>query len=324
MNMPPSSPLAPDQKKLAIIRHAAQLDTAYMDASGGTKFALHMKRQFQPYYFMQAPLWRTAIRSFNNKNRVKPDFFSLGAVRSGTTLLADYIMQHPCVVLPLAKEIGMRDAPISRLLEAQFPTQKEKKAIEQKYGMAKTAYCSPVAPSMLFPLLARNVNPSGKIVMIMRNPVDRTFSHWRWDQVFMKKLKKDKLWDNFPGFDELIKLEIETSKHKTTTGFTLAGAGCGGYIQHSIYLPFVKSLHQHFGKENVLLIKAESFFENPGNTAKAVYSFFDLPDYEPVATPVGNAGPEGKISAETKEILSDFFAPLNARLYDYIGEDYGW
>jgi len=177
---------------------------------------------------------------------------------------------------------------------------------------------------MLFPLLARNVNPNGKVIMIMRNPVDRTFSHWRWDQLTMKKFKKDKLWDNFPGFDELIKLEIETSEQKATTGFTLAGAGCGGYIQHSIYLPFVKNLHQHFDKENVLLIKAESFFENPINTAKTVYSFFDLPDYEPVATPVGNAGPEGKISTETKEILSKFFAPLNARLYDYIGEDYGW
>ena len=324
MDTPSPNILPPDQKKLKVIQHAAQLDTAYMHATGSKKFSLHLKRQFQPYFFMQAPLWRTALRSMSNKNRVKPDFFSLGAVRSGTTLLADYIMQHPCVVLPLAKEIGMRDAPISRLLEAQFPTQKEKTAIENKYGIAKTAYCSPVAPSMLFPLLARNVNPNGKIVMIMRNPVDRTFSHWRWDQVFMKKLKKDKLWENFPDFDELIKLEIETSEQKATTGITLAGAGCGGYIQHSIYLPFIKSLHQHFGKENVLLIKAEVFFENPAETAKKVYRFFDLPNYEPVATPVENAGPKGELSPATKESLSEFFAPLNTQLYDYIGEDYAW
>ncbi|MBL4608203.1 MAG: sulfotransferase domain-containing protein [Pseudomonadales bacterium] len=324
MKIPPQTTLAPDLKKLEIIRRAAQLDTAYINATGSKKIALHLKRQFQPYYFMQAPLWRTAVRSLNNKHRVKPDFFSVGAVRSGTTLLADYIMQHPCVVLPLAKEIGMRDAPISRLLEAQFPTQKNKNAIEEQYGVAKTAYCSPVAPSLLFPLLARNVNPNGKVIMIMRNPVDRTFSHWRWDQVFMKRLKKDKLWKNFPGFDELIKLEIEASEQKATTGITLAGAGCGGYIQHSIYLPFIKSLHQNFGKENVLLIKAECFFENPTTTAKTVYDFFGLPDYNPVETAVENAGPKGEMSEESRESLTDFFAPLNAQLYDYIGEDYAW
>ena len=324
MSIPSSTALAPDHKKIEIIKHAAEIDTAYMEASGKKKFALHIQRQFQPYYFMTPPLWRTAIRSFNNKNRVKPDCFSLGAVRSGTTMLADYIMQHPCMVLPLAKEIGMRDAPISRLLEAQFPTQKEKNAIEKKYGIAKTVYCSPVAPSLLFPLLARNVNPDGKVLMIMRDPVVRTFSHWRWDQVFMKKLKKDKMWDNFPGFDALIKLELEASEQKATTGITLAGAGCGGYIQHSIYLPFIKSLHQHFGKENVMLIQAERFFENPAEMAKTVYRFFELPDYEPVAIPVGNAGPKGKMSEETRESLRRFFAPLNSQLYDYIGEDYGW
>ncbi|MBV1871230.1 MAG: sulfotransferase domain-containing protein [Gammaproteobacteria bacterium] len=320
----PSEILTPDQKKIAVIKHAAQLDTAYMDASGGKKALLHIQRQFQPYYFMQAPLWRTAIRSFNNKNRVKPDFFSVGAVRSGTTMLADYIMQHPCIVLPLAKEIGMRDAPISRLLEAQFPTEKESRMIKQKYGTAKTAYCSPVAPSLLFPLLARNVNAKGKVLLIMRNPIDRAFSHWRWDQVFMKKLKKDKLWKNFPDFDALIKLEIEASEQKATTGITLAGAGCGGYLQHSIYLPFIQSLHQHFGKQNVLLIKAEDFFKNPSEVAKTVYQYFELPEYEPQGIPIGNAGPKGTMSEETRDSLHRFFAPLNAKLYDYIGEDYGW
>jgi len=324
MNESKVSDLKPDPEKLRIIQHAAEIDMAYTEASGFKKLGIHMRRQFQPYYFMQAPLWRTAIRSLNNKNRVTPDFFSIGAVRSGTTQLADYIMQHPCMVLPLAKEIGMREAPLSRLLEAQFPTRKQKQAIEEKYQLARTAYCSPVVPSLLFPLLARNVNANGKVVMIMRNPIDRTFSHWRWDQVFLNKLKKDKLWADFPGFDDLIKMELDASTQHATTGITLAGAGCGGYIQHSIYLPFLKCLYQCFKKENILLINADHFFSDSVNVAKSVYRFFELPEYEPVPPPVGNAGPPGAMSDDTRAALSTFFAPLNQQLYEFIGEDYGW
>lgn len=323
MNQHPPT-LSPDPDKIRIIQNAAEIDMAFLEASGFKKFGLHLRRQFQPYYFMTPPLWRTALRSFNNKNRMTPDFFSVGAVRSGTTQLADYLMQHPCMVLPLAKEIGMREAPLTRLMQAQFPTFKQKQLIEKKYHLAKTAYCSPVAPTLLFPLLARNVNPDGKVVVIMRNPVDRTFSHWRWDQLFLNKLQKDKLWTDFPGFDALIKLELDAADQHATTGIALTGAGCGGYIQHSIYLPFLKCLYTCFKKENILLINADHFFKHSVEVAKTVYRFFDLPDYEPVAPPVGNAGPAGAMSDETRAALSDFFAPLNQQLYDFIGEDYGW
>lgn len=320
----PTPLLKPDPDKIRIIQNAADIDMAYVEASGYKKLGLHLRRQFQPYYFMTPPLWRTALRSLNNKNRMTPDFFSVGAVRSGTTQLADYLMQHPCMVLPLAKEIGMREAPLSRLMQAQFPTLKQKKAIEDKYPVAKTAYCSPVAPSLLFPLLARNVNPKGKVVVIMRNPIDRTFSHWRWDQLFLSKLKKDPLWAGFPGFDELIRLELDAATQTATTGITLAGAGCGGYIQHSIYLPFLKCLYDCFKKENILLINADHFFNNSVAVAKSVYRFFELPDYEPLAPPIGNAGPAGTMNEETRHALSEFFAPRNQQLYDFIGEDYGW
>lgn len=318
------SPLSPDLKKLEIIKKATALDMEIVNRTGFKKFTSIVKRQFQSYYFTRAPIWRTLLRSQTSKNRMTPELFCLGSVRSGTTLLSDFIMQHPCVVLPLTKEIGMNDAPISWLLEAQFPTQKEKQAVEQKYKIAKTAYCSPIGPSLLFPLLARNVNPDAKIVVIMRDPVERAFSHWRWDQSIIKKVLNDKLWKDFPQFDELIDLELDASQYKATTGIAAAGVGCGGYLQHSIYLPFLKSIYKHFDKDNIMLINAEKFFKSPAETAREVYKFYELPDYEPADAPSGNAAPSGKLDDATRAKMSEFFAPINKQLYDYIGEDYGW
>ena len=318
------SPLPPDRKKIRIIKQAGYFDQKLLAASGVRKAALLIRRQFQPYYFMQPPLWRILLRAALTDKRMMPDFFSIGAVRSGTTLLSDLILQHPCIALPLAKEIGIRETPLFKLLRAQFPVIKEKKRIEQLYGNALTGFCSPIVPSMLFSYLAPNMNAQGKVVLIMRNPVERTFSHWAWDQSFLKKVKKDPLWQNFPDFPSLIDAELDAALSSGSSGVCLTGVGAGGYTQHSIYLPFIKSLYKTFGKEKVMLINADEFFIDPGKIVKRVYRFLQLPDYDPVEMPVHNASSSEGMDAQTREKLSKFFAPLNKQLYDFIGEDYGW
>jgi len=323
-NKPINNALQADIKKLEIIKQASRFDQALIHSDGLKKSALIARRQFQPYYFMRPPLWRVLFRAGLFRKRMVPDFFSIGAVRSGTTILSDLIMQHPCVVLPLAKEMGLRETPISWLLSAQFPTMKKKSLVETKYGRAATGFCSPVVPSMLFSYLAPNINKAGKIVLIMRNPVERTFSHWKWDQIPLKKIKKDPLWHNFPDFHQLVNAELDAAKSFATTGICLTGVGAGGYIQHSIYLPFIKSLYETFGKKNVMLINANAFFENPSERVQEVYRFLDLPEYIPLDMPIGNETQKVKLDNVTREKLSDFFAPLNQQLYEFIGEDYAW
>ena len=65
---------------------------------------------------------------------MSPAFLSIGAVRTGTSLLSDYIMQHPSVVLPLAKEIGLGMFPLERYIRGQFPTIKEGEQQEKAIG----------------------------------------------------------------------------------------------------------------------------------------------------------------------------------------------
>jgi hypothetical protein len=198
--------------------------------------------------------------------------------------------------------------------------------VERKYGLAITGFCAPIVPSLSFPYFASTITTAAKIVVILRNPVDRTFAHWRWDEVLLRPVAHDPLWKHRPDFDEVIRTELAALKDFGMTGFSVSGlgGGYGSYIQHSIYLPFVKALLKFYQRESILFINAKDFFKDSISTAKKVYSFLGLPPYEPVEMAVRNAAPAGKPADPTRKMLADFFAPLNKQLYECIGADFGW
>jgi len=314
--------IQPDPKRLRVLNKATHYDQAMMTAPTllGRSY-WYFRRQFLPYYFVMPPMWRVMLRHLISRDRVVPDFASVGAMRSGTTQLADYIMQHPHIVLPLAKEVGS-STPMGSLLLAQFPTRKQMRAARLKYGTGLTGYCAPVVPSLLFPYIAKNINPSGKVVILLRDPVDRAFAHWRWDQVLMRPVKNDPLWKDFPDFNYLMDLEIETFAEG---GYITTGvSGHIGYLRTSIYLPFIKQLRRHFPAENIHYVNATDFFREPAAIAKQVYEFLGLAPYEPVVLPVRNSAPPDVMNERTRERLVQFFAPFNQDLYRFVGRDFGW
>jgi hypothetical protein len=261
------------------------------------------------------------LRSAFSKNRVFPDFGSLGAPRSGTTQLSEYIMQHPCVVLPLAKEIGVT-SPVLKLMLAQFPTQRQMQANRRKYGTAVTGYCAPVVPSLIFPYLAKAFAPNWKMVIILRDPVERAFSQWRYNHTIMRPLLQDPLYKHVPDFHEWVELELSTF---TEGGNVYAENGHAfACIRTGIYLPFLKMMRRFYAPEDFHYVNASEFFADPVSTVKRVYEFLGLPPYEPQIPRTINSSPSGKMDPKTRELLSDFFAPYNEELYNFLGKDLGW
>ncbi len=319
--------LRPVAARMRAINRASEVDQRLMESKRwDQRLFLRFRRNFLRYYFVRPPLGRVLLRAALSRDRMTPTFASLGAVRSGTTLLADYLMQHPCVVLPLAKEIGIRYLPTQRLINAQFPTRREQRRIEAEYGAgrAMTGYCAPNMPYLAFAHLAAELAPDLHFILILRDPVERTFAHWRWDQMLLASVRRDPMWRRFPDFDECVQLELESMRSHGAGMTTIAGVGAGGYIQHSIYLPFIKNLFRFFDRDKTLVINARDFFADPASVAKTAYRFLGLPEYEPVEMPVKNAGPAGNMLASTQEALRDFFRPINLELYQFLDRDFGW
>lgn len=325
--LPPAeaAPLAPDRKKQRVIDTAAYLDQERMTTQSRLrKLWLKARRQFQPYYFTTPPRWRVMLRALMNKERMSPGFGVLGAVRSGTSLLSDYVMQHPCVVLPMAKEIGVMGFGTERLIKAQFPTLEQAEQVRQTYGMAITGYCTPQVPNLSLPFFAKAMAPQARIGLILRNPVDRAFAHWRWDTALLSFIRKDPLWRYWPDFEEIIDLEMRYIPQQGYAGkFAISGAGCG-YLQSSTYLPFLEQLCRQYGRENIQVINADDFFNDTIHTVQRLYDHLGLPSYQPDRLTVKNAGPKKPLDPGLRQRLAEYFEPVNARLYEFLGRDMGW
>ena len=108
-----------------------------------------------------------------------PNFFIVGAARSGTTSMWEYLKQHPDIFMPegfaykepsyFCNLYGYND--FNLYLEL-FAGVKEEKAV----GEASTPYLtSPESAAWI-----REVYPAAKIIILLRNPVDRAYSMYNW------------------------------------------------------------------------------------------------------------------------------------------------
>lgn len=111
-----------------------------------------------------------------------PNFLIIGAMKSGTTTLYELLKGHPEIFMPETKEVGffVPDGNWGRGIEwyeSHFRSAQGAKAI----GEASTHYTKhpryPKAPERIASVL-----PTARLVYIMRDPVQRTLSHY-WHMV---------------------------------------------------------------------------------------------------------------------------------------------
>jgi len=93
------------------------------------------------------------------------------------------------------------------------------------------------------------------------------------------------------------------------------------FLNQSVYEPHVRRWIEAFGRERVLILKAENIFENAARAASEIFAFLGLPDASSNADVAQkNIGRySAPLSPETRKRLVEYFAPHNDRLGDQIG-----
>lgn len=105
------------------------------------------------------------------------NFFVVGGQKCGTTSLYHYLSRHPQIFLPIQKETEFfyRDDYYSMGIKWYMQTYFAKSKAGQILGE--------VCPQYMFsnntPELIHKEIPHSKIIMLLRDPVDRAFSHYR-------------------------------------------------------------------------------------------------------------------------------------------------
>ena len=312
-----------DHQRIAMMEKNIADIHSWFTSDGKGKAKILFKHQFKKHYFILPPSYKILWRMRSADKRMVPEFSSTGVIRSGTSSLSNYILQHPCVAMPLSKELGAL-SPRLNAVKAQFPLIKEGELIKQRLGHVTTGDCTPIMPGLTQLYWMKAVNPDMKYVITLRNPVARTISHYQWHSMIADVFKDDPLWSQMPNGEAILRDEIQGFNEGHLGYISLAGAANTGFVRQSLYLPFLKKLFQEVPKENIHIISAEEMFSDTAKVIAGVYDFLGLPGYTPVDIKETNPSKPLAMSDELKQELAEFFKPHNEALYEFLGRDFNW
>lgn len=196
-----------------------------------------------------------------------PDFFLVGAAKSGTTSLFRYLVQHPSIFIPANKELHyFADLSVSRggyyrTLEAYLRLY-EGCPEEIRAGDGSTSYLpSPSAPGRI-----REVRPDARILILLRNPVDRAYSHY---------------WHQRVGFRETLSFEdaLEDEPGRIEAGLTYGFL----YVRTGMYYEQVRRFVEAFGTR-VRIYLFDDLRSDPAALCRDIFTFLEVDPGHPVDT----------------------------------------
>jgi hypothetical protein len=263
---------------------------------------------------------REQCRYLSSDWRMLPDFIIIGAARSGTTSLYNYLVQHPQILPAFKKEIHFFDYKFSRGLRwyrLHFPLKwsDHKRKIT---GEASAYYMfHPLVPERMAHIL-----PDVRLICLLRHPVNRALSSY-YNQVRLGL-------ENRKTFEEAIENEMEVipeEEQKIIKGdydFSFTHK-YHSYLSRGIYVTQLKRWLQYFKREQLLILNSEEFYENTPTVFSEVIKFLGLQEWMPDTFKPYNAGGEyPEIDSSVRERLMTYYAPYNQQLYALIGRTYNW
>jgi hypothetical protein len=234
-----------------------------------------------------------------------PDFAVIGAAKSGTTFFYHLLTQHPHVEPAAFKEPHYFDLVFddegTEWYRRCFPRPKLKDGQMTITGEASPGYLF----HTLAPKRMAAVVPRARLIALLRNPVDRTYSAYH---------HRVRNGQETRTFDKALEAYFDDPRQE--------------HLSKSIYVDHLQRWSKFFPKEQILVLKSEDFFEHPQHTLKLALDFLDLPEWEPGAEELGNkrntGSYEGGMDPAFRRRLQAYFEPHNRRLYEYLGRDFGW
>jgi hypothetical protein len=225
-------------------------------------------------------------------------FAIVGAQKCGTTALSTFLEEHPgiCMAKPLEPHFFDR----SLFFRTGEPPYEEfhSKVFGHFQGEPAAGWST---PAIMFAdgaveRLAR-YNPGLKLIVLMRHPAERAYSHY----LMQKKA----------GLEQLTfarALELEPERIAGGADFMQPGLRYS-YASRGLYGPQLTRILRHFGREQILFLRAEALQSSHRDTLSLVYSFLgvEAPSKFPEPRRI-HVGTGGTMNKEDRARLLSFFA----------------
>ncbi|HVF89412.1 MAG TPA: sulfotransferase [Blastocatellia bacterium] len=277
-------------------------------------------------------------------DHLRPSFFIIGVNKCGTSSLYRYLIAHPNVLPCALKEpnfFGLHSPEYvaSHIDEyyALFPTSEHRGDLSFRWeasdqagkrsittvqvkrdpakhyitGEASANTFHDVAPALLYRHL-----PQVKLIVLVRNPVDRAYSHHRMYRRFHAE-------GSYPGmdvrdFETDIRAELDAHTRGEITH----------YIGPGVYVDKLQRWVSQYGRERIRVIVTEELAD-PGNARRIMQGledYLEVPhhDYGDLLSRRFNHAPPYEMAPRLRALLADFYRPYNRTLQEYLGREIHW
>jgi hypothetical protein len=271
-------------------------------------------------------------RMLTSPMRLLPDFIVIGVQRGGTTSFYRYLTENPCIAPAAVKEMHFFDLRFKNGVHwyrAHFPLFLHKEYAERMRG--HNLITGEATPAYLFyPLVPERVArilPRVKLIVMLRNPVDRAYSHY-WLQV---RVGHESL-----SFEEAVRREPERlreewenvseagSQHGDDLRHYFRLLGRYSYLSRGLYVDQLQGWGALFPKEQMLILCSEDFYADPAASLQQVCAFLNVPNWELNEYKRYRGGKYPRMNPATREWLIDYYRPHNERLYEYLDMRFDW
>jgi hypothetical protein len=262
--------------------------------------------------------WRLATAPV----RTLPDFLIIGAQKCGTTFLYQLLVQHPRVKPAFVKEIHYFDLNFrkgEKWYRSHFPLQMRN---------ARTYITGEASPYYLFhphvPKRASAVVPNAKLIILLRNPVDRAYSHYQHQVKRVSGKARETL-----TFEEAIEAEerilpAEVSKMLQDEYYVSSSHRTRSYLSRGKYVDQLLAWSTYFPRRRMLVLKSEDLFDDTTNALERVLDFLAIPHWAPETYSIPNKREYTGLGPLVRQQLDEYYKLPNQRLYEYLGADLGW
>jgi hypothetical protein len=262
---------------------------------------------------------RTSYRTLTGPLRGLPSVLIIGAQRSGTTSLFNYLVQHPDVLPPLGKEIHYFDLHFGRGVRwyrGRFPFSHRLTPPALTIDASPYYLLHPLAPERAAQLL-----PEVKLVAVLRNPIDRAFSHYQHEvRERRESLSFADAIEREPG-----RLAGEEERLRQEPGYHSYNHRRFSYASRGRYIEQLRRWVQHFPRSQLLVLQSERLYRDPAAVTAAVHSFLGLRSHRLDRYPAFYEGNYARtMPEELRSRLAGYFEPYNRELYRWLGEEFDW
>lgn len=193
----------------------------------------------------------------------KVQFLICGAQKAGTTALASYLQRHPEVLFPIRKEAHFFDY---ELFDWSSNHHEREQIYHDLFASPKIGIKGESTPVYLYwkpcPERIWRYNPAMRLIVILRNPITRAYSHWNMERS--------------RGREVLPFLEALQHEPSRKCAADPLQDRIHSYVDRGLYSEQLQRLWQWFAPTSTMVLRQEELINDPAGCLERVHEHLGL------------------------------------------------